>query len=78
MIQAALDQYRGNIGSELTQVITDETEQEEEEEVNEEDLAEDSPIAQTVNLLIEYAIRSSASDIHIEPRDTYVLGALSY
>lgn len=73
VIQTALDQYRGNIGSELTQVITSEDSDEpEEEEVSEEDLAEDSPIAQTVNLLIEYAIRSGASDIHIEPRDSYV------
>lgn len=72
VIQSALDQYRGSIGSELTQVITPEEEEEAPEEVSEEDLAEDSPIAQTVNLLIEYAIRSGASDIHIEPRDTYV------
>jgi type IV pilus assembly protein PilB len=73
-IQSALDQYRGgSIGTELTQVITSEdSEEPEEEEVSEEDLAEDSPIAQTVNLLIEYAIRSGASDVHIEPRDSYV------
>jgi type IV pilus assembly protein PilB len=72
-IQAALDQYRGNIGNELTKVISPEDEEEEKDaEVDEEDLAEDSPIAQTVNLIIEYAIRSGASDIHIEPRDGYV------
>lgn len=74
-IQAALDQYRGNIGNELTKVVAADSEEEEEaeEEISEEDLAEDSPIAQTVNLLIEYAIRSNASDIHIEPRDNYVI-----
>ncbi len=71
-IQAALDQYRGNISSELTEVITEEDDEAAEEDVKAEDLSEDSPIAQTVNLLIEYAIRSSASDIHIEPRDDYV------
>lgn len=71
-IQAALDQYRGNIGNELTKVISpDEEPEESDEEVDEADLAEDSPIAQTVNLLIEYAIRSGASDIHIEPRENY-------
>ena len=37
--------------------------------VDEEDLAEDSPIAKTVNLLVEYGIKSGASDIHIEPRE---------
>lgn len=72
-IQAGLDQYRGNIGNELTKVISpDDEEEDDEEEVDEADLAEDSPIAQTVNLVIEYAIRSGASDIHIEPRENYV------
>ncbi len=74
-IQAALDQYRGNVSGELTKVLATEDQQEEaeDEEVDEEDLAEDSPIAQTVNLIIEYAIKSSASDIHIEPRDAHVV-----
>ena len=72
-IQAALDQYRGTVGSELTKVLTTEdTTEDEDEELDEADLAEDSPIAQTVNLIIEYAIKSGASDIHIEPRDAYV------
>lgn len=74
IITAALDQYRGNISSELTKVISTQTSEEQvEEDVSEEDLAEDSPIAQTVNLLIEYAIKSGASDIHIEPRESFVL-----
>lgn len=73
-ITAALDQYKGNISSELTKVISPEEQTEEEdEEVTEEDLAEDSPIAQTVNLLIEYAVKAGASDVHIEPREDYVL-----
>ncbi len=72
-ISAAIDQYRENIGSELTKVMSSEKElDEEEEEVSEEDIAEDSPTAQTVNILIEAAIRSGASDIHIEPREDYV------
>jgi type IV pilus assembly protein PilB len=72
-IHSALDLYRGNIGTELTKVVTaeDAEEAQEEEKIDEEDLAEDSPIAQTVNLLIEYAIRSNASDVHIEPRENY-------
>lgn len=71
-IQQALDQYRGNISSELTKVISPEDIAEEAEEVSEDDLAEDSPVAQTVNLLIEYAVNSGASDIHIEPREDSV------
>lgn len=70
-ISAALDQYRGNIASELTQVIASDTTTPD-EEVSEEDVAEDSPIAQTVNLIIDFAIKQSASDIHIEPREDYV------
>lgn len=74
-INTALDQYRGNISSELTKVIStsEATAEPEEEQVNAEDVAENSPIAQTVNLLIEYAIKSNASDIHIEPRENFVL-----
>lgn len=73
-ILAALDQYRGNISSEISKVVSesDGSTEDEEEEVDEADLAEDSPTAQTVNLIIEYAVKSSASDIHIEPREGYV------
>ncbi len=70
-ITTGLDQYRGNVSSELTKVLTpeDADAEEEDEPVDESDLAEDSPIAQTVNLIIEYAIKSGASDIHLEPRE---------
>jgi type IV pilus assembly protein PilB len=74
LLQTALDQYRENIGGELTKVIAGEDEAAEEaDDVGEEDLAEDSPIAQTVNLIIEYGVKASASDIHIEPREDFVL-----
>jgi type IV pilus assembly protein PilB len=74
LLKAALDQYRGNINSELTKVMAGgEEDAEAEEEVDESDLAEDSPIAQTVNLIIEYGIKSNASDIHIEPRENDVV-----
>lgn len=73
-IRGALDQYRGSMGNEITKVVaTDEEEEAQEEDIDEQDLAEDSPIAQTVNLIIEYAIRSSASDIHIEPRENHII-----
>ncbi|HKX72517.1 MAG TPA: GspE/PulE family protein [Candidatus Saccharimonadales bacterium] len=73
-ILGALDQYREGISTELGKVIDVEVQKEEEKEeaVSEEDVAEDSPIAQTVNLLLEYAIRAGASDVHIEPREDYV------
>ncbi len=72
-ILTALEMYRGDVDRELSEVIdiqrADNTEN---ETVTEQDVAEDSPIAQTVNLLLEYAIRSHASDVHIEPREEFV------
>ena len=73
-LQAALDQYRDNISNELTKVISDDDlEVDENAEIDEKDVAEDSPIAQTVNIIIEYGIKSGASDIHIEPRENDVV-----
>jgi type IV pilus assembly protein PilB len=74
-ILTCLENYRGDVNKELNQVI--DVQREDGSDVNqgaatEADLSEDSPIAQTVNLLLEYAIRSSASDVHIEPREEYV------
>jgi type IV pilus assembly protein PilB len=72
-IVALLDAYRGDVNQELEEVIdiqrADNTEN---EKVAEQDIAEDSPIAQTINLLLESAIRSHASDVHIEPREAFV------
>jgi len=72
-ILAALDNYRSNVDEELKEVIDIQREDAgEKQNVSEAEVAEDSPIAQTVNLLLEYAIRSHASDVHIEPREDYV------
>lgn len=73
-ILGALDQYREGISTELGKVIDVEVKKDEhkEEVVTEEEIAEDSPIAQTVNLILEYGIRAGASDVHVEPREDYV------
>ncbi|MGB4762407.1 MAG: GspE/PulE family protein [Candidatus Saccharimonas sp.] len=72
-ILACLDNYRGDMNEELNQVIDIQREDDgTSQQVSEADVSEDSPIAQTVNLLLEYAIRSQASDIHIEPRENFV------
>lgn len=72
-ILACLENYRGDVNQELSEVIDIQTEDlGENQTISEADVAEDSPIAQTVNLLLEYAIRSGASDVHIEPREDYV------
>jgi type IV pilus assembly protein PilB len=73
-ILSCLENYRGDVNKELSQVIDVQREGApgQSEAITEADIAENSPIAQTVNLLLEYAIRSSASDVHIEPREDYV------
>jgi type IV pilus assembly protein PilB len=73
-ILSCLENYRGDVNKELSQVIDVQREGApgESAALTEADIAENSPIAQTVNLLLEYAIRSSASDVHIEPREDYV------
>lgn len=73
-ILACLQGYRGDVSQELSKVIDTQVEEptNKSEQITAEDIAEDSPVAQTVNLLLEYAVRSGASDIHIEPREDYV------
>ena len=73
-ILACLENYRGDVNQELNEVIDIQREDQAENDqvTKESDIAEDSPIAQTINLLLEYAIRSNASDIHIEPREEFV------
>lgn len=67
-----LENYRGDVNDELDEVIAIQRDDSDTENAKEEEFAEDSPIAQTVNLLLEYAIKSHASDIHIEPREEFV------
>ncbi|HSX02032.1 MAG TPA: GspE/PulE family protein [Candidatus Saccharimonadia bacterium] len=72
-ILAAIDQYKGNISTEITKAIKDSSaDAAEEEKISAKDLAEDAPIAKTVNVILEYAVKSRASDIHIEPRENIV------
>ncbi len=72
-ILACLENYRGDVDKQLNDVIDIQREDDgSEQQITEADVSEDSPVAQTINLLLEYAIRSSASDIHIEPREGYV------
>jgi len=74
-ILSAFEAYRGDVNKELTAVIDSQQTQETTDAqavVDTNEISEDSPVAQTVNLLLEYAIRSHASDVHIEPREGYV------
>ena len=68
----ALGAYRANVDKELDDVIDIQRAENTENQVTDEEVDENSPIAKTLNLLLEYAIRSSASDIHIEPREDFI------
>lgn len=80
-VTTALEQYKEGLGAEISKAIK-ETEEEvsiDKEEIDKDAKANDveaiiseAPIARAVNILIEYAIKSRASDIHIEPREGYV------
>ncbi len=71
-IMQVLDNYREGVAEELSDVIAIQGDRDLKEEVSEEEISENSPIAKTVNLILEYAIRSNASDIHIEPREEFL------
>ncbi|HEY1085687.1 MAG TPA: GspE/PulE family protein [Candidatus Saccharimonadales bacterium] len=72
-ILACLENYSGDVNEKLNDVIDVQREDDaNSQDISDADIAEDSPIAKTINLLLEYAIRSNASDIHIEPREEYV------
>ena len=74
-IMSVLDMYRDDVNKELNAVIEVQRAANQltsSDSATEQDISEDSPIAQTINLLLEYAIRSHASDVHIEPREDFV------
>lgn len=80
-INAALELYKEGLSTEISKAIK---ETEEEISIDKEELDKDTssdsveaiiseaPVARAVNILIEYAVKSRASDIHIEPRETFV------
>jgi len=75
-IHALQDQYRG-LTSEINKALAD---VQDEESISitsegdssglEEDSLIDAPVARVVNTILEYAVKSNASDIHIEPMET--------
>lgn len=72
-ILLGLESYREGVESQLDKVIEVQNDDVAADQVvSQEEISEDSPIAKTVNLILEYAIRADASDIHIEPRDDVV------
>ncbi len=74
-IASVLDQYRTGLDTEINQAIKESsstTSATTSETVSAQDITEDAPIAKTVNIILEYAVKSRASDVHIEPREGIV------
>ena len=66
-VRHVLDQYRTDLSSvdQAAQVSQDEERAEEMSDVK--TIVQDSPISQALSKILEYAVKSRASDIHIEP-----------
>lgn len=75
-IASVLDQYRTGLDTEINQAIQESSDKTAKasaaETVSAQDISEDAPIAKTVNIILEYAVKSRASDVHIEPREGIV------
>lgn len=75
-VLTVLDQYRTGLDNEINKAIRESAATgataAKQETVTAEDISEDAPIAKTVNIILEYAVKSGASDVHIEPRESIV------
>lgn len=80
-ISQALDIYKDGLSSEISKVIkkTEEDISLEEEELkgkvsaeNVQEIVQEAPISRALNIILEYAVKSRASDVHIEPRESFI------
>ena len=81
-IDGALELYKEGLSTEIDKAIKENPEEailEQQDNIDDNASADsvqaiisEAPITKAVNILIEYAIKSRASDIHIEPRDNLV------
>lgn len=79
-INLALDLYKEGLSSEISKVIQESEEisideSQLGEQVSAEDVQEivqEAPIARALSIILEYAVKSRASDVHIEPRESVI------
>lgn len=69
-VRHVLDQYKTDLSSvnQAAEVTQEEASKKEANEVK--TIVQDSPISQALSKILEYAVKSRASDIHIEPLET--------
>lgn len=79
-ISAALDVYKEGLTSEISKVIKESEDISIEEgqidatasAENVQEIVQEAPIARALSIILEYATKSRASDIHIEPREGFI------
>lgn len=79
-IDYVLDQYKAEFSEEISKAIQENKEISIEEEELEDtatadsvrEIVQEAPIARAVNIILEYAVKSRASDVHVEPRETFI------
>jgi type IV pilus assembly protein PilB len=71
IIKTISDQYSQNLTSEVTSALNEVASVRPEEEIKQAgpEILREAPVSNIINQLLEYAIKSRASDIHIEPQD---------
>ena len=69
-VRHVLDQYRTDLSTvdEAAEVSQQEADKEKEDSIK--TIVQDSPISRALSTILEYAVKSRASDIHIEPLET--------
>jgi type IV pilus assembly protein PilB len=66
-VRHVLDQYKTDLSSVDKAAEASQEEQKADEASNVKEIVQDSPISQALSKILEYAIKSRASDIHVEP-----------
>ncbi|HEX7260066.1 MAG TPA: ATPase, T2SS/T4P/T4SS family [Candidatus Saccharimonadia bacterium] len=73
-VQTVMLQYAAEITGDLKKIVQNATEQDERNEKKTgakslQNLVQDAPISKALTTILEYAVNSRASDIHVEPRE---------
>ena len=69
-VRHVLDQYRTDLSSVDEAAAVSQQEASAEEASNVKTIVQDSPISQALSKILEYAIKSRASDVHVEPLES--------
>lgn len=70
ILKAIGDQYSQNLSTEVTSALREvQSVRPEEDEAQAPEIIREAPVANIVNQLLEYAIKTRASDVHIEPQE---------